>query len=75
MSKKPIHTVHNPNWGWDNKRQGSDRAISHSDTKEDATKAGRDQARRDGTEHFIHNKDGKFSERNNYGNDPFPPRG
>lgn len=32
-------------------------------------------AKNDGVEHLIHNKDGTISERNSYGNDPYPPKG
>ncbi len=75
MNKRPIHTVPNPNGGWDNKRQGSNTVLSHGTTKETTVHMGRDQAKKDGTEHFIHNKNGQFGERNSYGNDPYPPKG
>ncbi|MEA1961455.1 MAG: DUF2188 domain-containing protein [Bacillota bacterium] len=75
MNKKAIHTVPNAKGGWDNKRQGSDRTVSHADTKIEAVKSGREQAIKDNTEHIIHNKNGQFGARNSYGNDPFPPRG
>lgn len=42
MNKKPIHTVPNSNGGWDNKRQGNDRSISHANTKAEAVKIGRE---------------------------------
>ncbi|MEN6326009.1 MAG: DUF2188 domain-containing protein [Syntrophomonas sp.] len=75
MNKKPIHTVSNSNGGWDNKRQGSNRVINHADTKAEAVRNGREQAITDNTEHFIHNKNGQFGQRNSYGNDTFPPKG
>lgn len=75
MNKKPIHTVPNSSGGWDNKRQGNDRSIGHANTKAEAVKIGREQAVKDKTEHFIHNKNGQFGQRNSYGNDPFPPKG
>lgn len=31
--------------------------------------------KREGVEHRIQGRDGKFRESNSYGNDPFPPRG
>ena len=40
-----------------------------------AQAAGRDAAKRDKTEHIIHNKDGEIASRNSYGNDPYPPKG
>ncbi|MEQ8235187.1 MAG: DUF2188 domain-containing protein [Syntrophomonadaceae bacterium] len=75
MSKQPIHTVPNSKGGWDNKRQGSNRALSHTDKKVDAVKLGRDQSIKDGTEHFIHNKNGQIAQRNSCGKDPYPPKG
>ncbi|MDD4238030.1 MAG: DUF2188 domain-containing protein [Desulfotomaculaceae bacterium] len=74
MKNKPVHTVPNKNGGWDNKREGSSRASSHADTKAEATAYGRQLAQNSKTEHVIHNKDGKISQKNSYGNDPFPPR-
>ncbi|GIP29981.1 hypothetical protein J23TS9_51110 [Paenibacillus sp. J23TS9] len=73
-NKKPsVHTVPNPEGGWDNQQDG--KVMSHGETKADAQKLGRQQAMKDKTEHVIHNKDGIISESNSYGNDPFPPRG
>ncbi|MGN7359957.1 DUF2188 domain-containing protein [Paenibacillus sp. SAF-054] len=73
-NKKPsVHTVPSPQGGWDNKQGGS--VTSHADTKAEAQKLGRLAALEDKTEHVIHNRDGRISESNSYGNDPFPPRG
>lgn len=74
MAKKPIHTVPHGS-GWANRRQGSDRVSSLHPTQAEAARAGRDMARRDETEHFIHGMGGRIRERNSYGNDPYPPRG
>lgn len=70
-SKKPVHTVPSEK-GWSNKQDGKE--ISRHRTKENAQDAGRGQAKKDKTEHVIHNKDGKISEKNSYGNDPNPPK-
>lgn len=72
--KPPVHTVPHGD-GWANRREGSDRVSEHFPTKQKAEDAGRDTARREKTEHVIHNKDGKIAQRNTYGSDPFPPRG
>lgn len=61
--------------GWANRREGSDRVSRTFDTKRAAQEAGRETARRENTEHVIHNQDGKISEKNSYGNDPHPPKG
>jgi len=73
--KKPIHTVPGENGGWANKREGVKTPISSAGTKAEALAIGREQAKKDGTEHVIHNKNGQISQKNSYGNDKFPPRG
>lgn len=72
--KKSIHTVPTED-GWANRRAGGERASSTHSTKAEAQAAGRAAAKKDGVEHLIHNKDGKISGRNSYGNDPHPPKG
>ena len=57
------------------KREGGTRASNHAETKVEAVKLGKELAKNSGTEHVIHNKDGKIGEKNSYGNDPFPPKG
>ena len=76
MAKKPppVHTVKHDD-GWANRREGADRVSKTFGTKAEAQAAGRETARREKTEHFVHNKDGKIGERNSYGNDPHPPKG
>lgn len=73
MAKKGVHTVPSPSGkGWVNKQEGE--VVSRHRTKENAVDRGRTIARKDKTEHTIHRKDGTISEKNSYGNDPFPPR-
>lgn len=69
------HVVKNNDGGWDVKRSGAARASGHFDTKQDAIDAARIISRNQGTELFIHNKDGKIGQKDSHGNDPFPPRG
>lgn len=71
--KAEVHTVPNPKGGWSNKQDG--KVVSQSDTKTDAQQLGREKAIHDKTEHRIHNKDGKITRSNSYGNDPYPPKG
>ncbi|MCY4193006.1 MAG: DUF2188 domain-containing protein [bacterium] len=73
-SRPPVHTIKHGD-GWANRREGSDRVNKIYPTKKEAKKAGRDTARRERTEHITHSKDGKISEKNSYGNDPYPPKG
>lgn len=74
MSNEPVHTVPHGG-GWANRRAGAARVSKTFRTKAEAQAAGRDTARRERTEHFIHRKDGQIGERNSYGNDPHPPLG
>lgn len=72
--KKNVHVVPNPNGGWDVKREGEPRPISHSDTQQSAIDAGRDVARANHGELVIHGRDGQIRDKDSYGHDPFPPR-
>ena len=77
MPKKSAshHVVPNADGGWDVKKGGSNRASGHFDTKQEAIDAGREISRNQGTEFFIHGKDGKIQRKDSHGNDPFPPEG
>lgn len=72
--KPPVHTVPHGD-GWANRREGASRVSKNFATKAEAQAAGRDTARREKTEHLIHNRDGEIAARNSYGNDPHPPKG
>jgi len=67
--------VPNPDGGWDVKRGGGDRSSVHADTKQQAIDRGREISRNQGSELVIHNKDGKISQSDSHGNDPYPPKG
>jgi len=69
------HVVPNADGGWDVKKGGSNRASGHFDTKQEAIDAGREISRNQGTEFFIHGKDGKIQRKDSHGDDPFPPKG
>ena len=45
------------------------------DTQREAIEAARKIARKQGTELYIHGKDGRIRERDSYGRDPYPPKG
>ncbi len=78
MPNKPgsqHHVVHNPDGGWDVKRDGADRSSGHFDTKQDAIDAGRKISQNQGTEFVIHNKDGRIGPKDSHGNDDCPPKG
>ena len=67
-----VHTVPNGS-EWKNVQDG--KTIDLYETKGLALAAGPEKDKNDETEHVIHNRNGKISESNSYGNDPFPPRG
>ncbi len=73
---KTHHVVPNKNeGGWDVRRGGAIRASGHFDTKQDAVDAAREISRNQDTELRIHNMDGKISQSDSHGNDPYPPKG
>ena len=53
-------------------REGSERATSVHRTQSEAAKEGRDIARRDKTEFFLHAQDGRIREHNSYRKEPRP---
>ncbi|MBC7451250.1 MAG: DUF2188 domain-containing protein [Cytophagales bacterium] len=75
MAKKTHHVVHNPDGGWDVKKGGSEKASNHFDKKTDAIDKGREISQNQGSEFYIHGKDGKIQSKDSHGNDPNPPRG
>jgi hypothetical protein len=76
MPKKPaVVTGPHPGGGWQNKVEGNTRASNTAPTKAESQAEGRRMAESRKTEHKIQNKEGRITERNSYGNDPFPPRG
>lgn len=75
MSKKTHHVVPNHDGGWDVKKGGSDKASKHFDKKTDAIEKGREISQNQGSEFYIHGKDGKIQSKDSHGNDPNPPKG
>ena len=63
-----------PSGGWSVRQSGAARASRTFDTEAEAVKYGRDVAKREHTEFYIHRNDGTIREKNTYGSDPFPPR-
>ncbi len=74
MSKRNQHIVPHEG-GWAIRGAGSQRATSLHRTQREAIDTGREIARKQGTELFIHGRDGRIRERDSHGNDPFPPKG
>ena len=54
---------------------GGATADKKSDTKSEAVKIAREISKNQGSELFIHGRDGKIQSRDSHGNDPHPPKG
>ena len=72
---KSHHVVPNLDGGWDVKKGGACRASGHYDTKKEAVDQGRQISKNQGTEFYIHGKDGQIQQKDSHGNDPHPPKG
>jgi len=75
MKKKSTHVVPKSSGGWNIKQSGAQRSSGHFNRKQDAIDRARQISRNQDTELVIHNKDGRISQKDSHGNDPFPPRG
>lgn len=74
--KKTTHVVPNSSrGGWDIKQGGGQRASVHLDNKQDAIDRARQISQNQSSELVIHNRDGKISQKDSHGSDPFPPKG
>lgn len=74
MSKRNQHVVPHPQ-GWAVKGAGAPKATSVHSTQAEAISSARTIARNQGTELFVHNRQGQIRERDSHGNDPYPPKG
>lgn len=72
---KNQHVTPHRNGGWQVKGEGNSKATVVVNTQTKAAQIGREIARNQGSELFIHNKHGQIRERSSYGNDPYPPKG
>jgi len=68
------HVVPSMSGGWAVRNSDSFRASRVFDTRSEAVAFGRQVAKKEATELFIHRRDGTVQSRSSYGNDPFPPR-
>ncbi|MCY4345697.1 MAG: DUF2188 domain-containing protein [Aestuariivita sp.] len=60
---------------WAVRRTGANKARRLFDTQKEAIAAGRQIARKECSELYIHGEDGKIRERRSYGGNSFPPKG
>jgi len=75
MAGKSHHVVPDPDGGWNIKKGGADRVSGHFDTQQKAIDKGREISRNQGTELYIHGRDGRIREKDSHGLDPYPPKG
>lgn len=74
MSKPGQHVVPRGN-KWSVRKAGASRASGTFPTQQKAINEAKKIAKNQGTELYIHGRDGRIRERNSYGNDPHPPKG
>ena len=74
MSGKGQHVVPNGG-GWSVRRAGASRVSGTYPTQKEAIEVAKGRAQSQGTELYIHGRDGRIRERNTYGRDPYPPKG
>lgn len=60
---------------WAVRKAGAARSTKTFNTQRAATKRAREIAKNQGTELYIHGRNGKIRERDSYGSDPYPPKG
>lgn len=72
MKNKNVHIVPAKCWGV--KREGNRKNTFITLTKDQAIEIGRKIAKKEKSELIIHNRDGKISDSDSFGNDPFPAR-
>lgn len=73
MSSKSQHVVPN-NGKWSVRKAGSSRATQTFSTQKEAEMAGRQIAKNQGTELYIHGEDGRIRDRSSYGNATKAPK-
>ena len=75
MAKKTTqHVVKNPSGGWAIKKGGSSKATKVHKTQKEAIDHGREIAKNQNAELYIHRQDGKIRQKDSYGKDPKPPK-
>ncbi|APG47501.1 DUF2188 domain-containing protein [Phaeobacter porticola] len=74
MAHKSFHVT--PKDGkWAVRSSGSSRAARVVNTQKEAIDIAREKAKRDGSELYVHGRNGRIRERSTYGKDPYPPKG
>lgn len=71
-SGKPLHVLPHEG-GWAVRYEGNKRDRATCSKKVDAVERARELARKSNSELIIHDRRGRITEKDSYGNDPFPP--
>lgn len=74
MSSKNQHVVPHKD-GWAVKGEGNQNASSVHRTQNSAIDTARSIAKNQGSELFIHGKNGQIRAKDSHGKDPYPPKG
>lgn len=74
MAKISHHVIPSKDGGWSVKKSGAVRASRSFKRKEDAVTYGRGISKNQGSELYIHKKDGTIQSKDSHGHDPIPPR-
>ena len=61
--------------GWAVKGAGNEKSTKVVETQKEAIKIAREISINQGSELFVHGKNGQIRERNTYGDDNYPPKG
>jgi len=66
MARKSHHVVPAPNGGWNVKKGGAERASKHFDNKKEAEKWGKEVSENQGTEFYVHRRDGTIERKTSH---------
>lgn len=74
MTRNTQHVVPNPNGGWSVKKGGASKATKTFATQREAISFARKISKNQGSELYVHKRDGTIRSKDSFGSDPFPPR-
>lgn len=71
LKNESRHVIPNKDGGWSVRKPGSSRSSRVFNTKKEAVDYARSQVKTDGSEIYVHKKDGSISEKRSVYSDPF----
>ena len=74
MAKENIHVLYRKDGMWEVKREHREKPFAVFEQQGKAIEEGRRMAKKDKVEFIIHDSHNRISDKDSYGNDPFPPR-